>query len=255
MWTCFFRAASLVLAAVLVFAGIPAAEAAPTYSNSLGMEFLRIPAGTFTMGGDSGDSAPPHTVTITKPFYLGKYEVTQAQWKALLVGNPSRFKGDVKPVDSVSWVDVRRFIEVLNAHEGTTKYRLPTEAEWEYAARAGTQSDYPFGDSQAEILYFVWHNFNSGGTSHPVGMKKANAFGLHDMQGNVSEWVQDLYGDTYYAKSPKNDPQGPDYGGRRVTRGCSWRHDAEFCRSDRRLNFDPSERDGSIGFRLLREVE
>lgn len=229
--------------------------AAPTYSNSIGMEFLRIPAGTFMMGGDSGDSVPGHKVTITKPFYLGKHEVTQAQWKALNPSNPSLFKGDQRPVENLSWPEVQQFIELLNQNERTNNYRLPTEAEWEYAQRAGTQSAYPFGEKQPDVVFYAWHNFNSGGTSHPVGLKKANAFGLHDMQGNVSEWVQDFYDERYYSQSPEIDPPGPKHGGRRVVRGCAWRHDAEMCRSAVRFHVDPGGRSGFIGFRLVREVE
>ena len=167
------------------------------YTNSIGMEFMLIPAGTFMMGSEKGyaDEKPQHRVTISRPFYLGKYEVTQAQWEAVMGNNPSRFDGRNNPVEQVSWEDVRVFIARLNAHEGHTRYRLPTEAEWEYAARAGSTSAYSFGDDAARLGQYAWYGDNSGKTTHPVGQKLPNAWGLHDMHGNVWEWVQGWYGD------------------------------------------------------------
>ena len=237
------------------------ARAFPTHSNSLGMEFQLVPAGTFQMGvGHSDtpryeDEQPAHTVTVSKSFYLGKYEVTQAQWRALMGSNPSQIPGDEHPVENVSWDDAQAFIRKLNEREKTDKYRLPTEAEWEFAVRAGTQSPYFFGNDASNIVFYTWYNFDSGGSTHPVGLKRANAFGLHDMQGNVSEWVMDRYEKTYYSRSPETDPQGPATGDRRGVRGCSWNHGAELCRSASRLSFPPHEKNGFIGFRVLREIE
>ncbi len=206
------------------------------------------------MGSNSNDSMPAREVHIRKDFYLSKHEVTQAQWKALQgKGNPSAFKGERKPITNISWEEVQRFIEVLNREERTTAYRLPTEAEWEYAARAGTQSEYLFGNDTKNIVFHAWYNFNSAGCTQPVGMKKTNAFGLHDMQGNVSEWVQDMYEEN---PVPLNTTAAPtDTTRYRVVRGCSWRHDVTICRSAQRLYFDANERHSFIGFRLLREIE
>jgi formylglycine-generating enzyme required for sulfatase activity len=170
---------------------VPAAE--KTWSNSIGMDFVLIPAGKFMMGSDTGDNdeKPVHEVRISKPFYLGKYEVTQGQWQAVLGNNPSNFKGDANlPVGNVSWEDVQEFIRKLNAKEGGTKYRLPTEAEWEYAARAGTTTAYSYGNDVSQLKEYAWYAENAGGKTHPVGQKEPNAWGLHDKHGNVWEWVQ-----------------------------------------------------------------
>jgi len=167
------------------------------------MEFVLIPAGTFTMGSPDSDSnaydheKPAHQVTISEPFYMGKYEVTQAQWKAVMGENPSRFKGDDHPVENVSWEDVQQFIQKLNAKEGKEACRLPTEAEWEYAARAGTTTIYSFGNNASQLGNYAWYDENSGNTTHPVGDKPPNPWGLYDMHGNVWEWVQDWYGPIY----------------------------------------------------------
>ncbi|MDL2216126.1 formylglycine-generating enzyme family protein [Desulfovibrio sp. OttesenSCG-928-M14] len=252
----------LIAALVLALPFIPAvfvAAAEPVHTNSIGIEFQMIPTGTFLMGAyaDVGrdDESPAHTVTISKPFFMGMCEVTQTQWKRVMGSNPSQFKGGNNPVENVSWEDVQEFISKLNEMEKTDKYRLPTEAEWEYATRAGTESPYFFGHDTADIVFYAWYNFNSGGTSHPVGMKKANASGLHDVHGNVSEWVQDLYGEKYYADCPATDPVGPPRGVRRVVRGCSWRNGPTLCRSAQRFAYEPHERQGFIGFRLLRELD
>jgi formylglycine-generating enzyme required for sulfatase activity len=167
-----------------------------TWRNSIGIDFVLIAAGEFLMGSESGDSdeKPVHRVRISKNFYLGKYEVTQAQWHAVMGDNPSRFKGDTLPVEQVSWEDAQKFIERLNAQEGGTKYRLPTEVEWEYAARAGTTTAYSFGDNPRPLGEYAWFSENFGNTTHPVGQKQPNPWGLYDMHGNVWEWVQDWYG-------------------------------------------------------------
>ena len=173
--------------------------------NSLGMEFVLIEPGTFEMG----DPGAQHTVTITQPFYLSKYEVTQGQWQAVMGGNPSRFSdcGPNCPVEQVSWEDVEGFIEELNLREGVSVYRLPTEAEWEYAARAGTQTTYHFGNAANRLGQYGWYEDNSGNRSHPVGEKRPNVWGLYDMHGNVWEWVADWYGD--YPSGAVIDPRGP----------------------------------------------
>jgi formylglycine-generating enzyme required for sulfatase activity len=185
--------------------------------NSIGMAFVWIPAGTFIMGSpDSdpdarGNEKPAHRVTISKPFYIGKYPVTQAQWEAVMGENPSRFKGDLnRPVEQVSWDDVQAFIRKINERESTFPCRLPTEAEWEYACRAGTTARYSFGDDERQLGDYAWYDENAGGKTHPVGQRKPNAWGLYDMHGNVWEWMQDRYGD--YPSGAVTDPAGPDPG-------------------------------------------
>jgi formylglycine-generating enzyme required for sulfatase activity len=224
-----------------------------TLNNSIGMEFVLIPAGEFKMGSNDGssDEKPVHQVRLSTPFYLGKYEVTQGQWQAVMENNPSRFIGDLnRPIENVSWEDVREFIRRLNTKEGGTKYRLPTEAEWEYAARAGSTTAYGFGNDARQLGEYAWYDANSGDTTHPVGQKKPNAWGLSDMHGNVWEWVQDWYGG--YAAEAVTDPQGPGSGSsHRVLRGGSWSNTAWYCRSAFRYDGTPGQRDHYRGFRLL----
>ncbi len=177
------------------------------FVNSIGMAFARIPAGTFLMGDIQGvgygDELPVHEVTLTKDFYIGKYEVTQAQWEAVMGNNPSWFSscGGDCPVEWVSWEEAQAFVEALNALEGTTAYRLPTEAEWEYAARAGTTTSYAFGDDENRLDDYAWTRDNSGRRTQPVGQKKPNLWGLYDIHGNMFEWVQDWYKSDYYLLS------------------------------------------------------
>ena len=194
---------------------------------------------------------PVHTVRLTQAFYLGKYEVTQGQWQAVMGKNPSQFTGDAnRPVEQVSWDDVQEFIRRLNAREGGAQYRLPTEAEWEYAARAGSTTAYSFGNDARQLGEYAWYRDNAGGKTHPVGQKKPNAWGLHDMYGNVWEWVQDWYAD--YAAGSAVNPAGPSSGSGRVIRGGSWGAGAGYCRSAYRGRDAPGDRDGDLGFRLLR---
>jgi formylglycine-generating enzyme required for sulfatase activity len=221
------------------------------------MEFVLIPAGTFQMGSNDGDGdeKPVHTVHITQPFYLGKYEVTQEQWQAVMGKNPSQFKGDLTlPVESVSWEDVHEFIGRLNTRErGTAYYRLPTEAEWEYAARAGSTTAYSFGDSAGQKGRYAWCGYNAGGKTHPVGQLQPNAWGLYDMHGNVWEWVEDWYGD--YPGGTVTDPGGASSGSYRVYRGGGWRLVARGCQSAVRSNASPGDRYGHLGVRLLRVAQ
>jgi formylglycine-generating enzyme required for sulfatase activity len=228
-------------------------------TNSIGMEFVLIPAGTFMMGSPDSYAAardsekPAHRVTISRPFYLGKYAVTQEQWKAVMGTSPSRFTGDGnRPVECVSWDHAQEFIRRLNAKEGGMVYRLPTEAEWEYACRAGSQTAYSFGDDVGQLGGYAWYAENSGDTTHPVGQKQPNAWGLYDMHGNVCQWVQDWYGE--YAPESVTDPQGPASGLHRVMRGGSWNFVAGFCPSACRLLAVPGARDVELGFRLVREA-
>ncbi len=227
------------------------------------------------MGSDNGDNdeRPVHTVTLTRDFYMSKYETTQAQYVAV-TANPSRFTGDNnRPVEEVSWFDAIRFANALSASEGLNPcydndgnvlggaggnpyqcegYRLPTEAEWEYAARAGTTTDYYFGDDTGQLGDHAWHINNSGSTTHPVGQKQPNAWGLYDMHGNVWEWVYDWYGSSYYSGSPSTNPPGPQAGSTRVGHGGGWDTTAPFQRSANRFTGTPGVRNPYLGFRLVR---
>ena len=231
---------------------------ASTFTNSIGMEFVPIPAGTFWMGSAERampfkDECPRHEVTISRPFHLGKYPVTQTQWRAVMGNNPSRFKGAEHPVDSVSWEDARAFIAKLSALEGHERYRLPTEAEWEYACRAGSTGRYCFGDDAGELGDYAWYADNSGGETHPVGRKRPNAWGLHDMHGNVFEWVRDWYDKRAYRahKGGAVDPRGPGAGEVRVLRGGCWGDEDVSCRSAWRSRYAPDRRNEGNGFRLV----
>jgi formylglycine-generating enzyme required for sulfatase activity len=234
------------------------------------MEFVLIPVGEFQMGSnqmgsnqmgsnysdtlDNYDNEKPvHTVHLTQPFYLGKYEVTQGQWQAVMGNNPSAFKGDANlPVEQVSWDDVQEFMRRLNGREGGATYRLPTEAEWEYAARAGSTTAYSFGNDARLLGEYAWYNGNAGGTTHPVGQKKPNAWGLHDMHGNVWEWVQDWHGT--YPSGTVTDPVGPSsyFPPQSVYRGGGWLYTARSCRSASRSGAPTGFRNDGLGFRLLR---
>ena len=204
------------------------------------------------------DETSRHTVAISKAFYLGKYEVTQEQWVAVMGSNPSEFKGRTNPVEKVSWDDVQEFLRRLNSKEGTNpplplpggEYRLPTEAEWEYACRAGATTTYSFGDDADQVGQYAWYDGNSGEKTHPVGQLKPNAWGLYDMHGNVYEWCQDWYGETYYSQSPAKDPQGPGSGNSRLLRGGSWYANAPLVRCASRISYAPASRDRNIGVRV-----
>ena len=191
-------------------------------------EFCPIHAGTFKMESNE--------VRIDQDFYLGKYQVTQQQWEAVMGNNPSNFKGGSLPVETVSWDDAQIFIQKLNQLSGKKNYRLPTEGEWEYACRAGSTSDYYFGDNESQLGEYAWYDGNSGATTHPVGQKKPNEWGLYDMAGNVWEWT-----DSWYDSSHSS----------RVIRGGSWYYFAGRCRSDCRRRGAPGGRVNFIGFRLV----
>ncbi|MCG3194940.1 MAG: formylglycine-generating enzyme family protein [Thermoanaerobaculia bacterium] len=222
-----------------------------TLANSLGMEFVWIGPGEFEMGSLPGeterdrDEGPVHRVRLTRGYYLGKHEVTQGQWKALMGNNPSGFSscGADCPVERVSWHDAHEFIRKLNARERGRLYRLPTEAEWEYAARAGSR-----GERHGDIDSIAWCYPNSGNKTHPVGKKRPNAWGLHDMIGNVWEWVEDWF--DYYGPEPAVDPAGPPTGVNRVNRGGSWNVVSGYCRSAFRAGYGPATRINYLGFRL-----
>ena len=232
------------------------------------LEMVLIPAGEFLMGSPDSDKdpfftgKPQHRVRITKPFCLGKYLVTQGQYERVMGKNPSWFsksgggkynigKQDTSqlPVESVSWEDAAEFCKRLSEKE-KKEYRLPTEAQWEYACRAGSTTRYCFGDDELGLGEYAWYTKTWGFQSHPVGQKKPNAWGLYDTHGNVSEWCSDWYDDGYYVGSPTNDPTGPATGLGRVTRGGSWYAPARGCRSACRFSGPPGERDYGLGFRV-----
>jgi formylglycine-generating enzyme required for sulfatase activity len=237
------------LLCVLLFGGLPGGLAQAqnqTFTNSVGMEFVEIPAGTFMMG--SKEETPAHQVTISKAFYLGKHEVTQEQWVAVMGSNPAQFKGRTNPVENVSWDGVQVFIQKLNQKEGGNKYRLPTEAEWEYAARAGTKTEWFFGDDPAALGQYAWFDNNSKDTTHPVGEKKPNPWGLYDIYGNVWEWVAD--GSRKYQAGAVTDPTGPADAPHLGNRGGSWGDSAKFSRSAARSIYSPELINEYLGFRL-----
>jgi formylglycine-generating enzyme required for sulfatase activity len=221
------------------------------------MRFALVPAGTFSMGSAEGgpfsarNERPVHQVTISRPFYMGVCEVTQEQWTRVMGSNPSAAPLGDGPVESVSHSDALAFVDALNRFEGTSRYRLPTEAEWEFAARGGATTDYFFGDAPEDIGKYAWHKGNSGGSIRPAGMLLPNQYGLFDILGNVYEWTSDLYDEFYYEVSPARDPSGPsDDREVRSVRGCAWDADYYRCRSADRGNLAPGERLPNQGFRI-----
>jgi len=231
--------------------------------NSIGMEFIFIRPGVFLMGSGAEERGREnteiqHRVTISKSFYLQTTEVTQKQWRTIMGKNPSYFSecGDDCPVDQVSYDDTQEFLRKLNQREGVSKYRLPTEAEWEYAARAGSTTRFSFGNDGNQLIEYAWYIANSEKKTHRVAQKKPNAWGLYDMHGNVSEWCQDLYGS--YSSGPVTDPIGSKpspyyryFADHRISRGGSWEDYANYCRSAHRNDIQLNRRSSFQGLRLL----
>ena len=221
------------------------------------MEMLLVPPGIFTMGctasnqyGCYGAENPTHSVTLTQAFYLGRYEVTQGQWVAKMGSNPSYFQGQSdsasRPVEKVDWNTIQGYLSA-------TCMRLPSEAEWEYACRAGTTTAFNNGSSDdATVGTIAWYTTNSGSQTHAVGGKAANALGLYDMSGSVSEWTNDRFGSTYYSVSPSTNPLGPVVGSDRVLRGGSWSDSSDRVRSSSRIPLNNGLTGSSIGFRVAR---
>jgi len=232
-----------------------------------GIEFVWIPAGSFEMGSIKtadelsalyGDSAtlflpehPQHHVAITNGFWLGKYEVTQAQWAALMESNPSFDVGDTLPVERVSWCDCQEFIHLLN-ETGEGRFRLPTEAEWEYACRAGSTSEFYYGNDVVSFGQYGWSLENALGGTQAVGGRLPNAWNLFDMMGNVDEWCLDWYSDSYYAESPSADPVGPDSGEQRVHRGGNYDSTPGLCRPAYRASAAQDSSGPVTGLRIIR---
>jgi len=251
----------MVVMVSLAFSG-HAEQPRERITNSLGMEFILIKPGKFAMGSPEDEPGRytgerSHTVNLTSPFYLQTTEVTQAQWKALTGKNPSSQKrcGDTCPVEQVSWEDAQQFIQKLNQKEATDKYRLPTEAEWEYACRAGRTTAFPNGgitqlqcDRDENLDSIGWYCGNSNNMIHPVARKKPNAWGLYDMSGNVQEWCQDWFG--VYPYDEVTNPKGAPSGSYRVMRGSAWYSPARDARCASRFGSPPHYRFRHIGFRL-----
>ncbi len=236
----------------------PSKELTVDLGNGVKLEMVPIPAGEFRMGSPDSDKdamsdeKPQRRVRITKPFYLGKYLVTQEQWDAVMGSNPSQFKGPKNPVEGVSWDDCQVFLGKLNEKTGGQggQFVLPSEAQWEYACRAGSTTRYCIGDDSSKLDEYAWYGANSDGKTHPVGEKKPNAWGLYDVHGNVWEWCQDWYDGDYYAKLLMDDPIGAATGSNRVVRGGSWDDAARHCRSANRSGIQPGYRISDLGMRV-----
>ena len=249
-------------ACILAAAADPPAEPKPVTTQS-GVAMMLLPGGTFTMGDEAGEvDEPPHKVTVS-PFCIDVTEVTQAEYERVTGTNPSKVQGKENPVEQVRWSDAVRYCNERSRLEGldpaydlatwtcrfeTNGYRLPTEAEWEYAARAGSTTTYSFGTDQAGLKQYAWFKTTAAGKPHPVRQRKPNAWGLYDMHGNVWEWCNDFYKVDYYLESPEKDPKGPDLGEKKVLRGGCWNSRPDSCRSAFRYNENPAYADACFGY-------
>ena len=253
----------------------PIAGAPQAITTKSGIEMVLVPAGKFRMGSSSGeaDEAPIHEVQIDA-FLMDCYEITQEQYAKFVAINGSHFKGPKNPVEMISWPEAALFCNMRSCAEGLKPcydeetgqcnfdadgYRLPSEAEWEYACRAGSDTEYCFGNDGWQLKQYAWFGENAGKRTQPVGQKKPNSWGLYDMHGNVAEWCNDVYEENYYAGSLAKNPRGPSDGKKRVLRGGAWNSTADCCRSAYRVGEDPGFEDAcfardAIGFRCVRKA-
>lgn len=258
---------ALTLILTLLSHAAGAGDAGPASPKEIttesGVKMVLLPGGTFVMGDEDGEvDEPAHEVTVG-PFAIDKFEVTQEEYQRVMGDNPSKFKGRNNPVEQVRWSDAVRYCNERSRQEGlepaydlktwtcrfeANGYRLPTEAEWEYAARAGTATAYSFGDSDANLQQHAWFKINARGKPKPVGQRRPNAWGLHDIHGNVWEWCNDFYKVDYYLESTKKDPKGPEAGKNKVLRGGCWNSNADACRSAYRYNENPAYTDACFGY-------
>ncbi len=253
----------VVVSAVLVLAGLITAlglwrqgaeqevvvgQGLESVTNSIGMQLVGIPAGKFVMGEDALGRGPMREVQVA-PFYMGAYEVTQAQWQAVMGFNPSEYQDPRRPVEQVTWLEVQTFLEELNRLEGTNKYRLPSEAEWEYAARAGSQGRYFFGVETGWLSRYAWFGATNG--SRPVGSKRPNPWGLYDVYGNVWEWVQECWHDDYTGAPDDSRVWGGGDCSQRTLRGGGWSNGADYLGSTVRGSYRPRFEDVNNGFRVV----
>jgi formylglycine-generating enzyme required for sulfatase activity len=243
--------------------GISAPDNTPTAAETpSGIEMVLLPAGRFTMGDKNEIDAPPHEVALSA-FHMDKYLVTQEQYRKIIGKSPARWKGDQNPVEQVCWSDAANFCNARSRQEGlepcydletsqcnfdANGYRLPTEAEWEYACRAGTQTSYFFGNSPSKLSDYAWFDKNSGGHPQPVGLKRPNPWGLYDICGDIWQWCNDFYQVDYYEQAPLENPRGPETGDTRVVRGGSWKFSDDNCRSGYRYNESPGRADVCFGY-------
>ncbi|HEX42978.1 MAG TPA: formylglycine-generating enzyme family protein [Phycisphaerales bacterium] len=255
-----------ILAAAATLTGCakkPSAQSPPdAQQTESGVKMVLLPAGTFTMGEPGEIDAPPHEVTLSA-FYIDVHLVTQADYERVMGANPSRWKAPDNPVEQVRWSDAVRYCNKRSELEGLEPcydiekwtcdfaadgYRLPTEAEWEYACRAGTQTAWFFGPDASRLGDYAWFQANASGRPQPVGRKKPNPWGLYDMIGNLWQWCNDFYQVDYYEQSPQQDPTGPDTGETKVVRGGAWKFTADACRSAYRYNESPGYTDVCFGY-------
>jgi formylglycine-generating enzyme required for sulfatase activity len=234
----------------------------PQAQTAAAADMVPIPGGQFTMGDNDEPDATPHEVVVS-PFLMDKCLVTQERYQKLMGDNPARWKATTNPIEQVRWSDAVKFCNARSQAEGlkpcynldtwecdfeANGYRLPTEAEWECACRAGTKTAYFFGDNASQLGDYAWFEKNSGGHPQPVGQKKPNAWGLYDICGNLWQWCNDFYGVEYYAQSPKENPRGPKEGDSRVVRGGAWKFSGDNCRSGYRYNENPGYVDVCFGY-------
>jgi formylglycine-generating enzyme required for sulfatase activity len=256
--------ACLICLLALLAAATPSAPGLTRITTKSGHLMVLLPAGQFSMGSNTGgaDEKPVHTVKVSA-FYIDAYLVTQKSYEALMKANPSRWKSPTNPVEQVRWSDAVRYCNARSKAEGLEPvynlttwqannalggYRLPTEAEWEYACRAGTKTKYYFGDDARKLGTYAWYKSNSGAKPRPIGSKAPNAWGLYDLSGNLSEWCYDRYSRTYYAESAAENPRGPATGDTRVLRGGSWDSEAGECTSSYRHKANPGYADACFGY-------